>query len=539
MEAGTGSAVDLLRVAAVCTDFDEHPGTNQSRAVAETARALADGWDLLLREQYEAWERRWDTADVRIDGCPHDQRRLRFCIYQLLQAYRGNDGRVSLGAKFMTGDHYAGHTFWDADLFDQPFYLYTTPAAARALAAFRVAGLEGAREKARLHVFRGAFYPWESDPTGRENCPTWWFDPDVGESVRIPCGEVQIHINLAVVIGLYRYYEATSDEPFWREHAAPVILESARFLVSWADTDADGSAHIRGVIGPDEYHEYIDDNYYTNYLARWSIALALTLLADATDDARSRLVEHLGITDEELADWQRVHDRLHLPERRDLGILEVHDGFCDLPDLPPERFDLSNVLYNQVRPEELTRYRVLKQADLIALFAVLPGHFPSDLVARCWDYYTPLNRHDSSLSHGSHCRVALTLGRDREAYAHFQEVLNTDLAMGKRNSVKKGIHAANAGNAWNAAVLGFGGISVVDGALHCSPRLPRAWAGMRFPFVFRGRTLRFAVTHTALELEAEAGPELDVRIAGEKISLGPHPLTVRRDLAAVQEETRT
>ncbi len=258
-----------------------------AREKLDAARQL--GWRGIVSAHEEAWRERWEASDVIVEGDPAAQQALRFAIYHLNSAANPSDDSVSIGARALTGDDYHGHVFWDTEIYLLPFYTWTWPEAARAALMYRFHTLNGARQKAAAMGWRGALYAWESTDTGLETTPTQIIGPD-RRVIPVLCGTQEQHISADVAYAVWNYWQITGDDEFLCVAGAEIILETARFWASRAEPGADGLSHIRGVIGPDEYHEDIDDNAFTNVMARWNIRRGL----DDRSDASGALARYLG-----------------------------------------------------------------------------------------------------------------------------------------------------------------------------------------------------------------------------------------------------
>ncbi|MFW6161380.1 MAG: glycoside hydrolase family 65 protein, partial [Planctomycetota bacterium] len=351
----------------------------------------------LRRRHTAAWRRRWQEADVSLDGPDEDQRAVRFVTFHLLQACPAADPTVSIGAKALSGEAYRGHVFWDTEIFMLPFFLFTRPAAARRLLAYRWHTLDGAREKAQEAGYAGAMFAWESAATGQETCPLYVPDPKTGEPVRVWCGEIEQHISADVVYGAWHYWQATGDEAFAHRVLTPLAVETARFWASRVEAE-DAGYVIRDVIGPDEYHEHVDNNAFTNYMASWNLRLAAEL---APDDADAGL-------------WRQIADGLVVPHDDDLGIIAQDDAFLSLEDADPQA--LSSRVSTEPEKQRMARIwrsQVLKQADVLMLLLLWPDAFSRLLKRACWDYYETRTTHDSTLSASVHSVVASDLGLRR------------------------------------------------------------------------------------------------------------------------------
>ena len=306
---GAGRVFRALVAVARSDTRDLDPGS-VARDKLDVARRL--GWRGVVAEHEAAWASRWQCSDVEVDGDAAAQQALRFAIYHLNSAANPADERVSIGARALTGDDYRGHVFWDTEIFLLPFYILTWPEAARALLMYRFHTLDGARAKAAGMGWRGALYAWESADTGAETTPEQVIGPD-RQVVDVLCGKQEQHISADVAYAVWQYWQATGDEGFLLDAGAEILLETGRFWSSRAQPEADGHRHIRGVIGPDEYHEHIDDNAFTNVMARWNIRRALdvaALLRERWPERWASLSSRLGLDDAELKQWLSVAETM-------------------------------------------------------------------------------------------------------------------------------------------------------------------------------------------------------------------------------------
>ncbi len=517
-----GKEFTCERLIAVCTDFENTTRDNPTpagpapdvRASEELATVMALSWDQLRAENKSAWARKWQDCDVRIGGDNSAQRDIRWHIFQLMQSLRGDDDRINLDAKLMTGDEYGGHYFWDTELYSLPFFLYTMPEAGHNLVKYRAYSLHGALAKAKRLGFKGAFYPWEADPSGKEeNVPDKDYDEN-GKEYLTPYGRIQLHVNSAVVYGLNQYCIISGNMGFWHGPAAPVILQCARFWADWGEWEGDAFV-IKGVMCPDEYHYPVDNNLYTNMTARWNMEKAVELLETVTSEQRCELETSSKITPAEIEEWKRIIKGMRVPMCERLGILDQAEGFCDLPEFDFGKYSNATYLYRQCTSKELAAHQVIKQADLIAYFRAFPSTFDREMMQKCWDYYVPRTAHDSSLSEGSHAVVGAILGRDEEAWHHYRMVLDTDLKFtGNRYHTQGGVHAANAGNAWAGAVQGFAGVNVDDDSLICNPRLPEHWNSLEFGIFYKGRRCEFSIRKDRVSVDISTGEPIELVING-------------------------
>jgi trehalose/maltose hydrolase-like predicted phosphorylase len=472
------------------------------------------GWRKVVQEHEAAWSDRWRSSDIEVGGDPAAEQALRFAVYHLNSAANPADERVSIGARGLTGDDYHGHVFWDTEIYLLPFYIFTWPEAARALLMYRFWTIEGARQKAAQMGFRGAMYAWESADNGAEATPEQVVCPD-GQIVDILCGKQEQHITADIAYAVWQYWQATKDVDFLLEAGAEVLLETGRFWSSRAQPEGDGYYHIRGVIGPDEYHEHIDDNAYTNVMARWNIRRALevaALLRERWPDRWARLSNRLRLKDMELGDWRTVAERMFTGWNSQTGLFEQFAGFFDLDEIELAAYAGRTVPMDVVLGRKRTqRSKVIKQADVVALLGLLPEEFPGDSGKANFHYYEPRCSHGSSLSGAMHGLVAARLGDSDLALRYFQQAVAIDLA-DNDTTIAGGVHMAALGGTWLIAVLGFAGLSLRDDGIAFDPKLPASWTNLKFRIEWRGCRLRIGIDAAERLFQAtlEAGEQMTV-----------------------------
>ena len=502
---------------------DLDPG-GEAREKLEGAQRL--GWRGVVAEHAAAWASRWRCSAVEVDGDAAAQQALRFALYHLNSAANPADERVSIGARALTGADYHGHVFWDTEIYLLPFYILTWPEAARALLMYRFRTLDGARAKAARMGWRGALYAWEFADTGAETTPEQVIGPD-RQVIQILCGKEEQHISADVAYAVWQYWQATGDEGFLLDAGAEILLETGRFWSSRAQLEADGHRHIRGVIGPDEYHEHIDDNAFTNVMARWNIRRALDVAASLRErwpECWARLSGRLGLDDAELTQWRNVADTMATGLDPKTGLFEQFAGFFALEDIDLTHYAGRSVPMDVVLGRERTqRSQVVKQADVVALLGLLPEEFVGETGAKNFDYYEPRCGHGSSLSRAMHGMVAARLGRSEMALRYFQQTAAIDLA-DTHVAIDGGIHIAALGGIWMTAVLGFAGLSLHSKGIALDPQLPPNWRSLGFGVQWRGRHLRIKIVQGEQLVEAtlEAGEPMTLLVSGQ-----PHEL--RRD----------
>jgi len=492
-----------------------------SAARSQLRDALRLGWNGVIAAHEAAWAARWRCSDV--EGDPAAQQALRFAAYHLNSAANPADERVSVGARALTGDDYHGHVFWDTEVYLLPFYILTWPEAARALLMYRFHTLGAARAKAARMGWRGAMYAWESADTGAEATPEHVVGPD-RRVVAVLCGTQEQHITADVAYAVWQYWQATADEAFLLDAGAEILLEASRFWASRAQPEADGRCHIRGVIGPDEYHETVDDNAFTNVMARWTIRRALevaALLRSRWPDAWARLSSRLGLDEAELAQWRHAAETMATGLDPTTGLFEQFAGFFALEQIDLADYGGRSVPLDVVLGHERTqRSQVVKQADVVALLGLLPDEFPGAAGAANFGYYEPRCGHGSSLSRAMHGLVAARLGYSEMALRFFQQTAAIDLA-DTHVAIAGGVHIAALGGIWMMAVLGFAGLSLQGDAVGVDPQLPSGWHSLGFRVQWRGRRLAIRIDggERLLDVTLETGEPMAVIVGGGRHEL--------------------
>lgn len=491
----------ITKLVSVFTDRDE---ADPALACANWQQALGPrGFDQLRQENRQAWQAFWDDSDVIIEGDDEAQVALRHALFQLRIAAPEHDERVSIGAKSLSGFGYRGHVFWDTEIFMLPFFTFTQPKLAHNLLMYRWHTLPGARKKAAKNGFAGAQYAWESAESGEEVTPRWVPDPQGEELIRIWCGDIELHITADVAYGIWQYWQATGDDEFMARYGAPIILETARFWESRVEENrpVPGKFAISDVIGPDEYHDHVDNNAYTNRMVIWHLEHALKALdwlRERDPERASALQRGLDLTPERLARWRNIMGNLVFHQDPETGLIEQFDGFFLLPEVDWPAFgDRTTSMQVLLGIDGANAHQVLKQPDVILLLCLLRDAFSQRDLQANWDYYAPRTDHSygSSLGPAVHAWAACELGQPEIAYEHFMRAAKADL-WDVRGNAGDGIHAASAGGLWQAVVFGFAGLRFQDGAPVTRPRLPKHWRRLAFSVIYRGKRYRFDLRHS-------------------------------------------
>jgi len=459
---------------------ESEPG---ARAALQAAEEV--GFETLLGEHREAWSNRWEMADVVIEGDPELQLAVRFALFHLMASV-ADEGEAPVGARALSGSAYRGHVFWDSDVFVLPFLAATHPASARAMLEYRIRRLPAARDAATRLGRAGARFPWESAADGFDVTPTHAHLP-TGEIARIRTGELEEHIVADVAWAAACYLDWTGDEAFASGPGRELLVETARYWASRVRYDRQGRAHILGVIGPDEYHEPVDDNAFTNVMARWNLKRA----GAVTDSEIERRA------------WLELADALVDGYDAMSGLYEQFAGFFRLEplviaELAPRRPIAADLLLGH---ERTAGAQVLKQADVLMLHHLVPEEVAPRSFLPNLDFYEPRTAHGSSLSPAVHAGLLARAGRFRDALRALRIAASIDLD-DLTDSTASGLHLATMGGLWQALVFGFAGVRPRGDALVVDPRLPPEWAALELRIRFRGLPLRLRIDREGVELDA-------------------------------------
>jgi len=520
IEARRNCPIQLTKYMVYHTSQTASPQELCGRAEWTLDRVTTHGFPQLLASQEQFLTDFWRRSDVQIKDVREDrtkrttveiQAAVRFNLFHILQASaRAEDTGVP--AKGLTGQAYEGHYFWDTEIYLLPFLTYTSPRIAKNLLAFRYKMLPRARARARQLGHRGAMFPWRTI-SGEE------------ASAYYAAGTAQYHINADIMYALRKYVQATGDERFLRDCGAEMLVETARL---WLDlgfySEAKGGMFcINAVTGPDEYNTVVNNNAYTNLMARENLRYAaqtVQTLREVEPDAFNVLAQKTSLEPSEVADWLRAADKMHVPYDGKLKIIPQDDDFLerepwDFRKTPPDHYPLL-LFYH---PLDIYRKQVIKQADVVLAMFLLGDAFPPEMKKRNFDFYDPLTTGDSSLSSCVEAIIAAQTGDVEKAIRYGMAALLMDLADVGGN-VKDGCHIASMGGTWMMLVYGFGGMRDDDGTLSFWPRrAPQDNAILRFPVTYRGQMLVIEIGVEKVEYTLREGDGLVIRHEKEEIHL--------------------
>ncbi|MGZ4140974.1 MAG: glycosyl hydrolase family 65 protein [Actinomycetota bacterium] len=474
-----------------------HHVPEPSAAIEIVERARAVGFDRLLADHRAEWATRWRDAAISIDGDPDTEKAVRFALFHLIQATPSED-EASIGARGVSGPAYGGHVFWDTDVFVLPVLAATRPEAARAMLEYRIRRLPAAREAAKRRRLQGARFPWESADDGYDVSPRFARTPE--GIVPIRTGTSEEHIVADVAWAAVHYARWTGDDEFLRGPGRALVIDTARYWASKMRFDNRGRAHIYGVIGPDEYHEIVDDNAFTNVMARWNLRQA------------AQLTEHDG-SPADAEYWRGIAHALVDGYDERSKIYEQFSGFRKLEPLiiaeMADRPVAADVLLGRRRVADS---QVIKQADVLMLHHLVPEEVAPDSLAANVDFYEPRTAHGSSLSPAIHAALLARTGETERALELLRLACRLDLA-DLTGTTASGLHMATLGGIWQAIVFGFLGMRTLEGGgFSIDAHLPAAWKALEVNMRIQGRHVRVRAQDEAIEIVTDQ--PIDVSVAG-------------------------
>ena len=472
-------------------------------------KALEIGVSQLTENQKQAWAKIWEMSDITIDGDVKAQQGIRFNIFQLNQTYLGKDSRLNIGPKGFTGEKYGGSTYWDTEAYCIPFYMATKDQqVARNLLAYRYNQLSKAIENAEKLGFKNgaALYPMVT--MNGEECHNEW---------EITFEE--IHRNGAIAFAIYNYYRFTGDYSYIPEKGLEVLIGIARFWHQRATFSTYRNKYvILGVTGPNEYENNVNNNWYTNYIAKWCIDYAVEQINKIENEYPSdytRIMNKVKLSQAEISAMKKVADNMYFPYSEEHGVYLQQDGFLDKELITVADLDKSQRPINQKWSwDRILRSPYIKQADTLQGFYFFEDHFTKEQLEKHFDFYEPFTVHESSLSPCVHSIQAAVLGRMEQAYTFYLRTSRLDLD-DYNKEVEEGLHITSMAGTWMSIVEGFGGMRVRNNQLHFEPKIPAQWRGYSFKVNFRNAIVKVEVKQEGTNVSIEGNLDVDVFVNGE------------------------
>ena len=452
----------------------------------------------IVADSTSFWNEFWKTSEVEISGDDKLNQAIHYNLFQLLSA-TGRDGKTNIAAKGLSGTGYEGHYFWDTEMYMSPFFDYTNPKIAQALIKYRYNILDKSRQRARLlGINEGALFAWRTID-GEE------------ASAYYPAGTAQFHIDADVAFAVARYYKSTADADFIEKYGLEVVLETARFWKnygSYSEIDGEKKFCFFDVTGPDEYTAIVNNNYYTNRMAKFNLAFAVQLIDQFPSKATS-----LGVTKAERDKLSTLAEDVYLPYDRQKGINKQDDSSFEKPVWPFAETPKENYpLLLHYHPLTIYRYQVNKQADTL-LADFLFDDVPEAQLKREYDYYEKITTHDSSLSRSIFSAMAARIGLKKKAYSYFTDTVRTDL-IDLQGNTSDGLHLANLGGSWLTIVAGFGGLQIKNDILTITNHLPDEWKQLSLKIMYHGSLLKIDYTKDKTQVTLVEGQPVEIFVDG-------------------------
>ncbi len=516
VDAKKGDKVGIHKFAGYVTGMNHKTDELISAAKSVLAKGIEAGFQDLLSRQTKIWSEIWEMADISIEGDVKAQQGIRFNIFQLNQTYSGKDERLNIGPKGFTGEKYGGSTYWDTEAYCIPFYMVTKDQnVARNLLTYRYNHLEKAMENAQKLGFTGgaALYPMVT-MNGEESHNEWEITFE------------EIHRNGAMVFAIYNYVRYTGDFEYIAEKGLEVMIAVARFWQQRATYSTVKKKYvILGVTGPNEYENNVNNNWYTNYIAKWCLEYCTAMIKKVKDSSLEDFLRVKGKTNlsyTEVLKWKETAENMYFPYSEEHKVYLQQEGFLDKEIIPVSQLDKKQRPINQKWSwDRILRSCYIKQADVLQGFYFFEDHFSKEEMEKHFDFYEPLTVHESSLSPCVHSIQAARLGRMEQAYDFYLRTSRLDLD-DYNNEVKEGCHITSMAGTWMSIVEGFGGMRIFKDELSFSPKIPEQWKAYSFKINFRNQIVKVEVTSNKCNFSLEGEEPLDILVNGKKITVEPN-----------------
>ncbi|MDA3780868.1 MAG: family 65 glycosyl hydrolase domain-containing protein [Bacteroidales bacterium] len=513
INAKTNDSITCYKYASVTTSENYNKKNLSAQAYKNLDYASKKGFDKLLLEQSKAWENKWKGSDIVIEGDTEAQQGIRFNIFQLGQTYTGKDQRLNIGPKGFTGEKYGGSTYWDTEAYCLPFYLSTSePSVGKNLLFYRYKQLSKAIENAEKLGFKNgaALYPMVT-MNGEESHNEWEITFE------------EIHRNGAIARAIYKYTEYTGDNSYVQQYGIEVLIAIARFWSQRVNfSEAKQKYVILGVTGPNEYENNVNNNWYTNYIAKWCLSYAIKILDEikiSKPQNYKTLIHKVNLSDEELPFWKKLIKNIYLPKDDKKNIYLQQDNFLDKEIKPAESINISERPINQNWSwDRILRSCYIKQADVLQGLYFFETDFDEQIIKRNFDFYEPLTVHESSLSPCVHSIMASKLKYRDKAYELYLRTARLDLD-DYNDEVSEGCHITSMAGTWLSFVEGFGGMRIRNKELHFSPYIPNKWKSYSFNIKFRGQNITLQVLEEEIKIFNYSDKKIELYVLDKKYAV--------------------
>lgn len=506
--------------------YKEKEGTARQYGRKQFLEDCAGAKEILKRIEFGAilenncswWNEVWEKADISIEGDEWNQQGIRFCIFQMFQTYHGAVEGTNIGAKGLTGEAYNGNAFWDTETYCLPFFLFHDRRAARNLLLFRYLTLPEAKERAKSLDCKGAFYP-VATISGKECCNLWQH------------ASLQMQASTAVAYAVWFYEKMTGDMEFLIKYGLEMLTEICRMLATRGAYTENGEKYgFYGVMGPDEFQMMVNNNFYTNGMAKFTFAYTLQACRTIKEEYPAEfeaIKKKLELTEAECQQWHDMERKMILTGDAGSRIYEQHDGYFKLPHIEVDQIPVEEFpLYNHWSYDRIYRNDMIKQPDVLMLLLLFNSHFDEETLRANYEFYEPRCIHESSLSPSVHSILAAQLGKEEEAYRFFEFATRMDLDNYNRNS-SEGLHTTSISAAWMNIVYGFGGLRSDGEYLSLNPVLPEKWKSYSFRIGYMEDVLILCVEKNRLFISTRNGSSIDIYLYGKKVTAGKEAKEIR------------
>jgi maltose phosphorylase len=496
--------------------------SEDSDAVWSKGKRLAEGFKFIsFNDAYDTqtayWAKAWETIDISIDGDDENLQGIRLSIFSLYSTYHGFDANLNIPCKGLTAEVYHGQVFWDTESYCMPFYIFNNPKAAKNLLLYRHKYLEQACERAKQLDCEGARYPM-CTLDGTESCATWQH------------GDFEIHVSVAIAYAVWLYSKLCVDKAFLYNEGIELLMQISRYYAKRGEySPLTGDFCLYGVMGPDEYHMNVNNNAYTNVMAKKTFEFTLKVIAEMQKDAPElleKVSKKVKLRSNEMADWNKKAEKMRIPMNKETGLIEQHDGYFDLPEVDVKNIPESQIpIYKNWAYVRIFRYNMIKQPDVLLLPFFFSTEYPREQKKINYEYYEERCIHESSLSPSIHSILAAELGKKEQAYEFFNYMARLDLDNYNKNT-DQGLHVTSMSGAWLNMVYGFGGLRTDGETLIFNPSIPDKWNSFNFKLMYMGTVLSVTVDKKTVEFTISSGSSIEINVYGKNYTVDSKGISV-------------